>query len=128
MASVAGCSVDPAPVAAGGVIGAGVGAGTGAIIGAAISNGDVAASTLLGTAIGLPVGLIIGAAYDYYSADSVRERKMDQVRANQEELFARQREIDRMREEIRNDAPTELPDESLREHQYNGPTLGNYYR
>lgn len=124
----AGCGFHAAPIAAGGAIGTGVGAGTGAIIGSVIANGDVAASALLGGAIGLPVGLVAGGIYDYYSTESVRERKLKEIDANQKEIFSRQRQIDRMRDNLRNDGPSDSPPEELEEYQYNGATLGNYYR
>lgn len=124
-----GCSSSyTTPVAVGGLSGAAAGAGTGAIIGAVISNGDVAASALMGGAIGLPVGLALGALYHYNSATKVAERKGDTIRKNQEELFARQREIDALREEIKNEGYQGNPPESDRQYHYNGATLGNYYR
>lgn len=125
---LSGCGAHTDTLVQGGGIGVLAGAGTGAIVGAVISNGDVAASALLGGAIGLPAGLIVAAVYDYHSERSVRERKLDEIKENQAQIFARQREIDTMREEIRNEGPTGLPDESLREREYTGPTIGNYYR
>lgn len=125
-----GCSatVNSGTVATGGLVGTAAGAGTGAIIGSVISNGDVGASALLGAGIGLPVGLIMGAVYDYYSTDSVKERKLNEIQANQEEIFRRQRELDAYRDELSNDAPHGNPDADLREYNYGGPSLGNYYR
>jgi phage tail tape-measure protein len=125
---LSGCGFHSTPLAVGAVGGAAAGAGTGAIIGSVIANGDVAASALLGGAIGVPVGLAIGMLYDYNSEPSVRERKLAEIKHNEEELFARQREIDALRDRIRNDGPSANPSEELREHQYNGSTLGNYYR
>ena len=116
------------PVAVGGVSGAAAGAGTGAIIGAVISNGDVAASALMGGAVGLPVGLALGALYHYNSEPKVAERKGEIIRRNQEEIFARQRELDTLREDLRNDSYQGNPPESQRQYHYNGNTLGNYYR
>jgi uncharacterized membrane protein len=126
---VGGCSsLHAGPVAAGGAVGTAAGAGTGAIIGSVIANGDIGASALLGAGIGLPAGLIIGAIYDYYSEESVAERKRDLIKENQAQIFARQREIDALRDQIRYEGPQGLPDEQLREYHYNGATLGNYYR
>jgi hypothetical protein len=124
-----GCSSSyTTPVAVGGLGGAAAGAGTGAIIGAVIANGDVAASALMGGAIGLPVGLALGAIYHYNSAPKVAERKGDLIRRNQEEIFARQREIDALREDLRNESYQGNPPETQRQYHYNGNTLGNYYR
>jgi hypothetical protein len=93
-----------------------------------IANGDVAASALLGGAIGIPAGLAIAAIYDYNSELSVKERQQKLIMENQEELFARQREIDLLREKVRNEGPHGDPAESFRDYQYNGPTYGNYFR
>jgi hypothetical protein len=124
-----GCSSSyTTPVGVGGLGGAAVGAGTGAIIGSVIANGDVAASALMGGAIGLPVGLALGALYHYNSEPKVAERKGELIRKNQEEIFARQRELDALREDLRNDTYQGNPPESQRQYHYNGHTLGNYYR
>lgn len=126
-ASSAGCGgFHTAPLAVGTVGGAAAGAGTGAIIGAVIANGDVAASALLGGAVGIPVGLALGAVYDYHSERSVGERKAEEIKENQSEIFARQREIDNLREEIRNEGPQGNPSDELREYQYGGPSVGSY--
>jgi len=113
-----------------GAVGGGVaGAGTGAIIGSVISNGAIGASAVAGGAIGIPVGLAVGMIYDYNSEASVRERKLNQIEANHRELFNREREIEAMREQILNDGPSgSNPSEELRDYQYDGNTLGNYYR
>lgn len=116
------------PLAVGAVGGAAAGAGTGAIIGAAIANGDVAASALLGGAIGIPVGLAVAAIYDYNSERSVGERKAEEIEKNQAEIFSRQREIDKVREQMRNEGPEGNPSETGREYHYNSPSLGSYYR
>ena len=126
-----GCSgsgVHTAPLAVGTLGGAAVGAGTGAIIGSVIANGDVAASALLGGAIGIPVGLAVGALYDYNSEQSVSERKAEEIKNNQAEIFARQRQIDDLREQIRGEGALGNPSEQLREYHYNSPSLGDYYR
>jgi hypothetical protein len=127
--SSTGCSSSyTTPVAVGGVGGAAAGAGTGAIIGAVIANGDVAASALMGGAIGLPVGLALGALYHYNSDMKVAERKGEVIRKNQEEIFARQRELDALREDLKNEGYQGNPPESQRHYHYNGNTFGNYYR
>jgi len=123
-----GCGYHAAPLAVGSVGGAALGAGTGAIIGSVISGGDVGASALLGTAIGLPVGLAAGMIYDYYSEDTIREIKIEDVKNNQKEILARQREIDALREEIKSDIPDGNPSSDRQEYRYMGPSLGNPYR
>lgn len=127
--SSVGCSSSyVTPTAVGGLGGAAAGAGTGALIGAVISNGDIAASALLGGAIGLPVGLALGAIYHYNSAPNVQARLSDEIDQNQAEIFARQRELDALREDLRNDSPQGNPAEGQRYYHYNGATFGNYYR
>ncbi len=127
--SLVGCSAfQAAPLASGGVAGAAAGAGTGALVGTLIANGDVAASALLGGAIGLPVGLALGAVYHYNSEPSVRERKMEQIEKNEDEIFSRQRELDALREDLRSDTPQSNPLDAERHYHYNGNTFGNYYR
>jgi hypothetical protein len=127
--ALTGCSAfQAAPIASGGVAGAAAGAGTGALVGTLIANGDVAASALLGGAIGLPVGLALGAIYHYNSEPSVRERKMADIEKNQDEIFSRQRELDALREDIRNETPQYNPPDTQRHYHYNGNTYGNYYR
>lgn len=123
-----GCGMHAAPLAVGGAGGAALGAGTGAIIGTVIANGDIGASALLGGAIGLPVGLAVAAIYDYNSERTLKEIKIDDIRRNQGEIMARQREIDSLREELREESPQGNPEESSRGYQFNGASLGNPYR
>lgn len=123
-----GCGYHATPLLVGTAGGAAVGAGTGAIIGSCISGGDVAASALLGGAIGLPVGLAAGMIYDHYSAQSLTEIKINDIKTNQKEILARQREIDSLREEMQGDLPQGNPAEDRREYRYLGPALGNPYR
>lgn len=123
-----GCGASTSSLALGGLGGAGVGAGTGAIIGAVIANGDVAASTLLGGAVGLPVGIALGALIDYNSDERVTERRVDRLQKNSAEIYARQRKLDALRDEIRDAGPTGNPPTRQRRYEYDGETLGNYYR
>jgi hypothetical protein len=127
--SFSGCSsFHAAPYAYGAVGGAAAGAGTGALVGAVIANGDIAASALLGGAIGIPVGIALAALYDYNSEPSVQERNAVVIEQNQREIFSRQRELDALREDIRNDTPSYNPSEGDRYYHYSGETFGNYYR
>jgi hypothetical protein len=116
------------PVAVGGLGGAALGAGTGALVGTVIANGDVAASALMGGAIGLPVGLAVGAIYHYNSEEKVAERKGEVIKRNQEEIFARQRELESLRDELKNESFAGNPAEANRQYHFSGETLGNYYR
>jgi hypothetical protein len=123
-----GCGYHAAPLLVGSAGGAALGAGTGAIIGSSISGGDVAASALLGGAIGLPVGLAAGMIYDYYSKETLTEIQIKDIKNNQKQILARQREIEALREELQGDLPQGNPPEERREYRYLGPSLGNPYR
>lgn len=125
---VSGCGVSGESLAYGGLGGAAAGAGTGAIIGSVIASGDIATSALLGGAVGIPVGIALGAIIDYHSDARVEERRIVQIQKNQGELYDRQRELDRLREEIRDAGPTGNPSHERHEYQYDGNTLGNWYR
>ncbi len=128
-ASFSACSsFHSAPPLYGAVGGAAVGAGTGALIGTVIANGDVAASALLGGAVGIPVGIALAVLYDYNSEPSVQERNDVVIQQNQQEIFSRQRELDALREELRNDTPSYNPSEQDRYYHHSGETFGNYYR
>jgi hypothetical protein len=82
----------------------------------------------MGGAIGLPVGLAVGAIYHYNSEEKVAERKGEVIKRNQEEIFARQRELESLREELNNESSVGDPSEADRQYHFNGETLGNYYR
>lgn len=125
---LAGCGASTSSLTWGGVGGAAAGAGTGAIIGSVIANGDIAASALLGGAIGLPVGIALGAIIDYHSDSRVAERKHIQIEKNTAEIYARQRKLDELRNEIRDAGPSGNPPNIRRQYQYEGETLGNYYQ
>jgi len=115
-------------LATGAAGGAAAGAGTGAIIGALIANGDVAASALLGGAVGIPAGLAIAAVYDYHSEPSVQERNAALIESNQQELYARQRELERLRQEITEESMASDEWHYNTQYHYNGHTLGNHFR
>jgi hypothetical protein len=127
-AALSGCGVSGSSLAYGGLGGAAAGAGTGAIIGAVIANGDIATSALLGGAIGLPVGIALGAYLDYTSDSKTGERKTVKIEKNSAEIYARQRKLDELRDEIRDAGPLGNPPRERRRYYYNGETLGNYYR
>ncbi len=76
----------------------------------------------------MPAGLVIAAIYDYNSERSVRERKDKLIMENQAELFSRQREIDALREQVRDAGRESDPPAEYRDYQFDGPTFGSYYR
>ncbi len=128
-ATTTGCSTfHTDTLATGAAGGVAAGAGTGALVGSLIANGDVAASALLGGAVGIPVGLAIAAAYDYNSEPSVQERNAATIEENQRELYERQKEIMRLRDQITNESMESDQWHYNTEYHYNGHTLGNYYR
>ncbi len=112
----------------GGVAGTALGAGTGALIGEAMSNGDVEESALLGGAIGLVSGIAIGAAVHHYQEQSLIDGNDAQIQSNMEYLQSSQREIDGLRENLEADSYAIQPDESRREYLYDGATVGQYRR
>ncbi len=116
-----------AGAAVGGASGAAIGAGTGAIIGASIKNGAVGDSALLGGAIGLPIGILLGVAYTNSTQSSDIADNAEELKANHERLLAQEREIEYLRNEIRDDSSSRMvnPDRERIEHQYLGPSLGN---
>lgn len=116
--------------AVGGVGGAAIGAGTGAIIGSTIKNGAVGKSALLGGAIGLPVGILAGVAYTNYAQNGEIADNKARIDANREHILQQERELDYLRNGMRDDSSSKTvnPDQERIEHQYQGPTLGNPFR
>lgn len=114
--------------AATGLAGGAIGAGSGALVGMAISNGDVAASALLGAGIGVPVGLAAGAIYAATANQRVLNRNNSIIDRNRGEILKRQEEINQLRDELIMDSKLMDADETLRSDQYIGPTLGNPFR
>lgn len=112
----------------GGVSGAAIGAGTGALIGSAIANGDIAMSAALGGGIGLPAGIIIGILYAQSRQSSELDRNEEFIKDTYREINDRQEEIEKLREELRDDTFVVEPDPALKENLYIGPTTGNAYR
>jgi hypothetical protein len=114
--------------AAGGAAGAFIGAGTGAIIASSITNGDVPGSALLGAGVGLPVGLALGLALSAYDDEVQEKDRFEEYQANQYEIIQNDRELEQLRDELRQDSPTGNPDRHMKERVHTGPTLGSYYR
>ena len=115
-------------VATGGLMGTAAGAGTGALVGAVISRGDIAASALLGGAIGLPVGLALGYAWQQNTEEAIEQAKIRQYMKNQEMIYAQEKEIEVLREDVLRDSPAGLPEYSKKEYIHLGTGLGNVYR
>ncbi|MCB0328143.1 MAG: hypothetical protein KDD70_00730 [Bdellovibrionales bacterium] len=119
-------STNPSHTAtAGGLGGAVVGAGTGAIIGSVIANGDVGMSALLGAGIGLPAGALVG----YYYTATANERELGRLdgilEANQEVIDAEEASLRELRRQVSDESFLVQPDSSYREELYTGPTLGD---
>lgn len=114
--------------AAGGLALGTVGAGTGALIGAAISNGDIAASALLGAAVAVPIGIAAGAYY----VSSQNERELEllnmEIGTNRDAIIANEKEILELRQSITDESFEIHPNEELGEHLFTSPSIGNYYR
>ena len=120
-----GCETKQDSAIAGGFGGAAVGAGTGAIIGAAITNGDVAASALLGGAIGAPIGVALALMHYANSEENRKRTEMDMIRQNQDILFEQERQLDILRRQVWEERPHfEFPVEQD-EQPFGGATLGN---
>lgn len=112
-----------------GSTGAFLGAGTGAIIGAAISNGDVLRSTGLGAAVGFPAGIVVNEVVSSIPGlvYPVKKDHSEEILANQKLIYRRSRELDELRAEVRSEAPENV-DFSQRQYVYLGPSRGNRYR
>jgi hypothetical protein len=65
---------------------------------------------------------------DYTSDSKTGERKTVKIEKNSAEIYARQRKLDELRDEIRDAGPLGNPPRERRRYYYNGETLGNYYR
>lgn len=114
--------------AIGGTAGAGLGAVTGALIGNAIANGDVAASAMLGAAIGAPVGIVLGAYYAGAQEEMEIWQNDQAIQANERYLRNSQKEIDSLRQDLKQDMSRINLDKRRRQYQFNGQTLGNPFR
>jgi predicted lipid-binding transport protein (Tim44 family) len=114
----------PSGAFAGGLLGA----GTGALIGAAISNGDVAASALLGTAVGIPAGIVTAIMVQKRSEASRRQRLQEEIERNQRSLKATENEIAMRHRELLKRAPKGPTSLKKADPIYTGATLANSYR
>ena len=110
-----------------GATGTTLGAGGGALIGSIIKNGDITASALLGGTLGVVSGILVGYALDRYEQER-RDAIQSELRANQEAINQRQRQIEELRIKIDADSQRGTPDIDRREWIYDGPTLGQYIR
>jgi len=114
--------------ATGGLLAAGLGAGTGALVGNLIKNGDATKSALLGAGIALPIGALAGTAYKVHQDNKQFERNQETINQNHEHLARTRREMQQMRESMDMEAASFAIDEARVDYNYSGPSLGNYYR
>jgi len=126
LSSMTGCAATPTLWETG-LAGGALGAGTGAIVGNIIQDGNVAASAGLGLAIGLPAGLAIGQYYVQRLEEQKLAQEKQTIRDRQQEIFDNERNLDALRNEIRGDSVIEL-DRDRRNVQFDGETLGSFYR
>lgn len=124
---VTGCGSVTRNGAAGGVVGGAVGAGTGALVGSLIANGDVAASALVGGAIGIPVGIALGAyVFSQYDSRVQEERLIASYLANQSSISEQEAEIQRLREGVLLDSPSNPNFNQGVRKPFQGSTLGSH--
>lgn len=112
----------------GGVMGVAAGAGAGALIGNAISNGDVAKSALVGGAIGLASGLAIGAIYQSTKNSIQLSANRSRILSNEEAIRSNEQEMGEVREELRTETSSMGVKTDTGEHIYVGPSMGAYNR
>jgi hypothetical protein len=132
MLATTGCGMFADPYVAdgtiGGLSGAGLGAGAGALVAMGMENGDIANSSLVGAAVGLPVGILLGVAYRSHIEQKILDENNEKIRQNYQYIMARQQEIEQVREDIREESFAIEPDRSLKSHIYTGATIGMYNR
>ena len=124
--SAVGCGSVTRNGAAGGIVGGGLGAGAGALVGSVIANGDVVRSALLGGAVGIPVGIALGIAYSAYDPRVQEQRLVDQYVDNQYSIIDQEVEIQRLRQEVLSEAPTNVYYNLGARKPFHGTTLGNH--
>lgn len=122
------CGLSPVEAGFGG---AAIGAGTGALIANAMADGDIAASAGIGGLIGFPAGIVLALVVDSMAGSSSKAADKDfsgEIASNQEQIYRNNLELDELRREVDDNAPSGNPAGSLREHRFDGATLGNPYR
>lgn len=130
-----GSSNAPQVTTAGAAVGGGLlGASAGAIAGALISNGDIAKSALLGGALGIPAAIALTLLLNSGSeTDPARIDREPIIKANEEKIFQRERDLVTLREQVVGESPDydfEYSDRGDRIDGaiYNGHTQGNPFR
>lgn len=126
-----GCSISEKTadnVLLGGGAGGVLGAGTGAAIGATIAHGDMASSALLGGAVGIPVGIVAAIVIQDMAENAEINGNAELIADNRDEIRHTQEQLDEYREKLDIETEEIIPDSSLREYRYTGPSLGNHYR
>jgi len=125
LAILSGCGSVARNGVAGGVVGGAVGAGTGALVGSLIANGDVAATALLGGAVGIPVGVALGMyAFSQYDSRVQEDRLIATYLSNQASISEQEAEIQRLRQQVLEDAPANPNFNQGLRKPFQGSTLG----
>jgi len=122
-----GCALSNPTLWEAGLAGGAAGAGTGALVGSIIEDGNIVASAGLGALIGVPAGLAIGQYYVQHLEEQKLAQERQAIRDRQLEIFNNERELENLRNEIRSESVVEL-DRDRRNAQFDGETLGSFYR
>jgi hypothetical protein len=123
-----GCSITSNPtLMEAGLAGGALGAGSGALIGSVIKDGNVWKSAGLGALIGVPTSLAVSKYYTDYVEEKKLREEQQLIVDQQQEIFSNERKLERLRNQTFNDSSVEL-DESRRNVQFDGETLGSFYR
>ena len=125
--TMGGCGVSNPTLWETGIGGGLAGAGAGAIVGHLIEDGNVAASAGLGALIGIPAGLAIGHYYTQHLEEQKLAQEKQAILDRQHEIFTNERRLEEFRNELRADSIVEL-DRDRRNVQFDGETLGSFYR
>jgi hypothetical protein len=127
ISTLGGCAVSNPTLWETGLAGGVAGAGTGALVGHLIEDGNIAASAGLGALIGLPAGLAIGQYYVQHLEEQKLAHEKQAIKDRQIEIFNNERQLEDLRNEIRGESVVEL-DRDRRNVQFDGETLGSFYR
>lgn len=127
ISTLGGCALSNPTLWETGLAGGAAGAGTGAIVGSIIQDGNIAASAGLGALIGVPAGLALGQYYVQHLEEQKLAQEKQAIRDRQLEIFNNERELENLRNEIRSESVVEL-DRDRRNVQFDGETLGSFYR
>ena len=130
--ALTGCYDKPTPLmkdaAVGGLTGAAIGAGSGALIGSLITNGDVAMSALFGGGIGLGAGVAIALTSRIMAEQTEMLANESAIASNEKELVENYQTIGGIRSDLQRDNAGVALDPERRRHIFVGPSLGTYNR